>query len=117
MLLKNAEDKGQNVVLIDSQEMLNQLPDFSFCEKFSAMFPNETKQWSKENTNSFDAIICYSVLHYIAVESSVELFVEAMAIPHLTDPFERLQDVVTLPERVAVATEQNARSRRGPRRA
>jgi uncharacterized 2Fe-2S/4Fe-4S cluster protein (DUF4445 family) len=46
-----------------------------------------------------------------------EFFVEAMAIPHLTDPFERLQDVVTLPERVAVATEQNARSRRGPRRA
>jgi uncharacterized 2Fe-2S/4Fe-4S cluster protein (DUF4445 family) len=46
-----------------------------------------------------------------------EFFVEAMAIPHLTDPFERLQDVVTLPERLAVATEQNARSRRGPRRA
>jgi 2-polyprenyl-3-methyl-5-hydroxy-6-metoxy-1,4-benzoquinol methylase len=78
MLLKNAEEKGQNVVLIDSQEMLNQLPNFSFCEKFSAMFPNETKQWSKENANSFDAIICYSVLHYIAVESSVELFVEAV---------------------------------------
>ncbi len=78
MLLKNAEKKGQNVVLIDSQEMLNQLPDFDFCDKFSAMFPNETKQWSKENANSFDAIICYSVLHYIAVESSVELFVEAI---------------------------------------
>lgn len=78
MLLKNAEDKSQNVVLIDSQEMLNQLPDFPFCEKFSAMFPNETKQWSKENKNTFQAIICYSVLHYIAVESSVELFVESI---------------------------------------
>ena len=78
MLLKNAEEKGQNVVLIDSQEMLNQLPDFSFCEKFSAMFPNETKQWSKENKSSFQAIICYSVLHYIAAESSVELFIEAV---------------------------------------
>lgn len=77
MLLKNAKDKKQNVVLIDSQEMLNQLPNFDFSEKFSAMFPNETKQWSKENKNTFQAIICYSVLHYIAVESSVELFVEA----------------------------------------
>ena len=46
-----------------------------------------------------------------------EFFVEAMAIPNLNDPFERLQEVVTLPERVAVATEQNARSRRGARRA
>lgn len=78
MLLKNAEEKKQQVVLIDSEEMLNQLPDFPFCEKFSAMFPNETKQWSKENANAFDAIICYSVLHYIAIESSVELFVETV---------------------------------------
>ncbi len=78
MLLKNAEEKKQNVVLIDSEEMLNQLPDFDFCDKFSAMFPNETKQWSKENKNTFQAIICYSVLHYIAIESSVELFVEAV---------------------------------------
>ena len=46
-----------------------------------------------------------------------EFFVEAMAIPHLNDPFERLQDVVTLPERLTVVTEQNARSRRGARRA
>jgi 2-polyprenyl-3-methyl-5-hydroxy-6-metoxy-1,4-benzoquinol methylase len=78
MLLKNAETKKQRVVLIDSEEMLNQLPNFVFCEKFSAMFPNETKQWSKENANSFDAIICYSVLHYVAIESSIELFVEAV---------------------------------------
>ena len=78
MLLKNAEEKKQQVVLIDSEEMLNQLPDFPFCEKFSAMFPNETKHWSMENANAFDAIICYSVLHYIAVESSVELFVETV---------------------------------------
>ena len=45
-----------------------------------------------------------------------EFFVEAMAIPHLSDPFERLQDAVRLPERLAVVTEQNARSRRGARR-
>ena len=46
-----------------------------------------------------------------------EFFVEAMAIPHLSDPFERLQDVVTLPVRQVVATEQNARNRRTARRA
>ena len=45
-----------------------------------------------------------------------EFFVEAMAIPHLSDPFARLQDQVRLPERLAVVTEQNARSRRGARR-
>jgi uncharacterized 2Fe-2S/4Fe-4S cluster protein (DUF4445 family) len=44
-----------------------------------------------------------------------EFFVEAMALPHLTDPFVRLQEVVKLPERVAVNTEQSTRSRRGAR--
>ena len=44
-----------------------------------------------------------------------EFFVEAMALPHLTDPFVELRKVVTLPERVAINNEQNARSRRGPR--
>ena len=44
-----------------------------------------------------------------------EFFVEAMALPHLTDPFVELRKVVTLPERMAINNEQNARSRRGPR--
>jgi uncharacterized 2Fe-2S/4Fe-4S cluster protein (DUF4445 family) len=51
-----------------------------------------------------------------------EFFVEAMAIPHLTAPFERLREVVTLPERTAINNESSgaraagcaARSR-GPR--
>ena len=44
-----------------------------------------------------------------------EFFVEAMAIPHLTAPYERLREVVTLPERVAIVTD-SARSRRAARR-
>lgn len=45
-----------------------------------------------------------------------EFFVEAMAIPHLTAPYERLREVVTLPERVATQTESQGRGRRGARR-
>jgi uncharacterized 2Fe-2S/4Fe-4S cluster protein (DUF4445 family) len=44
-----------------------------------------------------------------------EFFVEAMALPHLTDPFDELRKVVTLPERVAINNEQSARNRRVPR--
>ncbi len=44
-----------------------------------------------------------------------EFFVEAMALPHLTDPFVELRKVVTLPERVAIHNEQSARNRRAPR--
>lgn len=45
-----------------------------------------------------------------------EFFVEAMAIPHLTAPFERLREAVTLPERMAINTESPGRGRRGARR-
>ncbi len=45
-----------------------------------------------------------------------EFFVEAMAIPHLNAPYERLREVVTLPERMATNTESPGRGRRGGRR-
>jgi uncharacterized 2Fe-2S/4Fe-4S cluster protein (DUF4445 family) len=45
-----------------------------------------------------------------------EFFVEAMAIPHLTDPFVELQKEVTLPARVEIVNDNAPRSRRGPRR-
>ena len=46
-----------------------------------------------------------------------EFFVEAMAIPHLTAPFARLREVVTLPERTVISNESSARGRRAARRA
>ena len=45
-----------------------------------------------------------------------EFFVEAMAIPHLTAPFECLRRVVTLPERTLVESDSSARGRRAARR-
>jgi uncharacterized 2Fe-2S/4Fe-4S cluster protein (DUF4445 family) len=46
-----------------------------------------------------------------------EFFVEAMAIPHLTAPFDNLRKVVSLPDRVALgATEGGPRGRRNSRR-
>ena len=45
-----------------------------------------------------------------------EFFVEAMAIPHLTAPYERLREAVTLPERMATHADSPGRGRRGARR-
>ncbi len=45
-----------------------------------------------------------------------EFFVEAMAIPHLNAPYERLREAVALPERMAINTESPGRGRRGARR-
>jgi len=45
-----------------------------------------------------------------------EFFVEAMAIPHLNAPYDRLREAVALPERMAINTESPGRGRRGARR-
>ena len=45
-----------------------------------------------------------------------EFFVEAMAIPHLSAPFEELRKVVTLPARTVSSTDVNQRGRRPSRR-
>lgn len=45
-----------------------------------------------------------------------EFFVEAMAIPHLTHPFDKLQESVKLPPRSTTQSENAARPRRGGRR-
>ena len=56
-----------------------------------------------------------------AVESSFQdQFVKAMAIPHQTEPYERLSAAVTLPERVLTPDEapaiESGRRRGGRRR-
>ena len=55
------------------------------------------------------------------IETAVEphfqkFFVEAMAIPHLTAPYTRLREAVTLPERVVIHSDSPGRGRRGARR-
>jgi len=45
-----------------------------------------------------------------------EFFVEAMAIPHLTATFDRLREVVTLPERTMSSADASQRGRRPSRR-
>jgi uncharacterized 2Fe-2S/4Fe-4S cluster protein (DUF4445 family) len=45
-----------------------------------------------------------------------EFFVEAMAIPHLTAPFEQLRKVVTIPERTMSSVDTGQRGRRPSRR-
>ena len=46
-----------------------------------------------------------------------EFFVEAMAIPHLTAPFPRLREAVTLPEPGTANTGTGRRTRAAARRA
>jgi len=79
LLLNHSSQFEQEVWLIDSKEMLDNLPSESYIHKLPAMFPNETSNWVEEHKSSFNAIIVYSVVHYIALESSLLVFIDEIS--------------------------------------
>lgn len=76
MLVDLCEKNGHTLFLVDSPEMLNMLPDAPFISKIPGRYPKETKEFIATYKSSIDAIICYSVLHYIFVEDNVFNFID-----------------------------------------
>lgn len=69
--------QGHSLVLCDSAEMLAHLPDGPFVRKAVGRFPAEPAGLIEEYSGRVDAILVYSVLHYVFVEGSVFDFVDA----------------------------------------
>ncbi|HET9768940.1 MAG TPA: class I SAM-dependent methyltransferase [Thermoanaerobaculia bacterium] len=72
-------ERGHRLTLIDSAEMLAQLPDASqapHVEKHAGRFPDDLLAFVEERRGSFDAVLVYSVLHYVFVERDVFAFLD-----------------------------------------
>jgi 2-polyprenyl-3-methyl-5-hydroxy-6-metoxy-1,4-benzoquinol methylase len=67
---------GHKLVLIDSQEMLNHLPSEPFIEKFAGKYPDQCEAVLRKYRGGADAIVCYSVLHYIFLETNLFSFLD-----------------------------------------
>jgi hypothetical protein len=68
MLMDLCQRQGHHLLLCDSQEMLDHLPDASFVKKVSGCFPKEVGDFVAENAGRVDVILTYSVLHYVFVD-------------------------------------------------
>lgn len=75
MLIKNAKAHNQQLITVDSEEMLAHLPDEPQLEKIAAYYPRCDALFEKY-TKRVDAIIIYSVLHYIFVEGNIWEFLD-----------------------------------------
>lgn len=75
MLLDQCGDRGHEVHLVDSAEMLALLPDGPGIAKHAALFPN-CPDFVQANQGRFDVILCYSVLHYILVDTAFFRFMD-----------------------------------------
>lgn len=75
-LVDHCAAHGHELVLVDSEEMLALLPDAEGVRKVAAYYPTGCRDLIAELRGKVDAIICYSVFHYISVESNTWDFLD-----------------------------------------
>ena len=67
LLIQHCREQSHKLWLIDSDEMLAQLPDGAGIHKIAAMYP-QCPDFLEANRGGVDVILCYSVLHYVLVD-------------------------------------------------
>jgi hypothetical protein len=77
LLIDLCRQQGHQLILIDSEEMLAQLPDEPGVTKIAGFFPSDTYDRVQPYLGRVDVLLCYSVLHYIFVETSIFSFLDA----------------------------------------
>jgi hypothetical protein len=80
MVRELCERQGHTLLLVDSEEMLAHHSDGAGVHKFSGRFP-DCPELLEQFGGRVDAIIAYSVLHYVFPQASVHVFLdEAMGL-------------------------------------
>ena len=75
-LINNSQMYKNNLVLVDSDEMLSLLPSLDNITKVDTKFPDPT--FVDTYQNKADAIIVYSVFHCVYLESDFIMFVDSL---------------------------------------
>jgi 2-polyprenyl-3-methyl-5-hydroxy-6-metoxy-1,4-benzoquinol methylase len=76
MLVDHCVAHQHALVLMDSAEMLSQLPDAAGVDKVPARFP-DCGAFLAASAGGFDVVVVYSVLHYVFMEGDVFGFLDA----------------------------------------
>jgi hypothetical protein len=84
MLIKLCCEMNHTLILVDSQEMLDHLPDESFIKKVPAHYPYGCREFMKQYQQQISTILSYSVFHHVFgemnyldfLDNSLELLVD-----------------------------------------
>lgn len=76
MLVDLCRKQGHTLLLIDSHEMLDHLPDELFITKVPCYYPNECPWLFDKYIGKADVILIYSVLHYVFAEGNLFDFLD-----------------------------------------
>jgi hypothetical protein len=77
LLIEQCLKNDNTLILIDSEEMLAHLPDDCGLIKIPAYYPNDCQDFLKEYEGRADAILTYSVLHYVFDEGNLFKFLDS----------------------------------------
>ena len=75
-LIEHVRSLEQQLLLVDSREMLDHLPESPMIRKFAAFYP-ECPEIVDAYRGQVDCVICYSVFHYVFAESNMWHFLDA----------------------------------------
>jgi hypothetical protein len=76
LIIDHCKARKNRLILVDSLEMLAELPEGDGIEKILGPFPR-CAPLLEELRGAVDVILCYSVLHYVFVEGQVFGFLDA----------------------------------------
>jgi hypothetical protein len=76
MMIDWCRERNDKLVLVDSQEMLAQLPNDPFIQKFAGHYPEQCAALFATYAGRINVIVCYSVLHYLFVEANLFEFLD-----------------------------------------
>lgn len=76
MLIDLCQKHGHRLLLVDSPEMLDQLPDEPFIEKHAGVYP-DCAEMLERFRGRVDVLLSYSVLHYVFAEGNIWNFLDA----------------------------------------
>ena len=76
LIIKMSEDQSFNLLLVDSKEMLDLLPEGKNIEKHYGYFPDQTEDLVNSYAGKVDYIICYSIFHYVFYNTCIFRFLD-----------------------------------------
>lgn len=76
LFIEHCLKRDHTLVLIDSEEMLSHLPEEKNLIKIPAYYPDECLDFLDEYAGRVDAVLSYSVLHYIFDEGNLFKFLD-----------------------------------------
>jgi hypothetical protein len=75
LLIDHCVAQGHSILLVDSAEMLSLLPDGTAVTKIAGRYP-DCHEALAEWRGKVDALLCYSVFHYVFVEANIWRFLD-----------------------------------------